>query len=417
VTRALRHEAPKKPASVDRVLASAGTPLDRASRAAMESRFGADFSRVRVHTNEEAAASARDIRAAAYTSGSHVVFGANRYEPHTREGQGLIAHELAHVIEGGSDVRRQALPEPPEDDSRMVIAAVPDMLMTDVQSPQKIDVTIKDASVASTEWELIEPDGTVRSTMRTKPGAPYILEKEDFGDTGRFTLRCTGYDKKDKPVVRANRHFNVLRSDLATGVRRFGTSGSLVFTKYAPKQLPGIPPSADVELSFYPAPSVKCDQIMFVQAVQVLNESGDKMNQFVHSELGERKSGTGWSIDKLPGSGESPYYSVLPDVKGRLVPQPKQGQIGSGGLLGSKASLIDNPSPGFNSTARFESCAVCRDQQPHPVYGCATWGFVIDGQTIKMMPRDFKDEASEDFIAAAASWRTWVAKKKAGTTP
>ncbi|MGE5379041.1 MAG: DUF4157 domain-containing protein, partial [Bacteroidota bacterium] len=57
------------PASVDRVLASPGMPLEPALRQDMEQRFGHDFSRVRVHTNSQAAESARSVYAQAYTVG------------------------------------------------------------------------------------------------------------------------------------------------------------------------------------------------------------------------------------------------------------------------------------------------------------------------------------------------------------
>jgi hypothetical protein len=416
--------AGKRTSSVASALAAPGRPLERDARRTMESRFGVDFSRVRVHTDDEAAASAGDIHAAAYTSGSHVVFGAGRFEPRTGDGQRLLAHELAHVVEGGPEVRRQPLEEPPQDESRMVIDAVPDMLMTDVPAPRRIGVTVSDAQVTSIGWELVEPDGTIKATIRTRRGAPdaktrpYVLESADFGDTGKFTLRCTGYDAKDKPVVRAVRGFNVLRSDLATGVRRFGSFGSLEFSKYAPIQgTSNMPPSADVQLEFYPASSVKCGQVMFVQAVQVLNETGQKMHRWVSRELGARASGTGWAIDKLDEGATSPFYSMLPDVQGRVVPQEKQGQTGHGGPFGSKASLLDNPSPGFSSTTRFESCAVCRDSNPRQVYGCATWGFTIDGLRITMMPRGFNDEPSDDFRSAASSWNAAVGRKKAEAQP
>jgi len=65
----------------------------------MEPRFGHDFGQVRVHTGEQAAESARAVSALAYTVGSDLVFGAGQYAPGTSEGQRLIAHELAHVVQ------------------------------------------------------------------------------------------------------------------------------------------------------------------------------------------------------------------------------------------------------------------------------------------------------------------------------
>ena len=65
----------------------------------MESRFGHDFSQVRVHTDAKAAQSARAVDARAYTVGRDVVFSEGHYTPHLRQGSKLLAHELAHVIQ------------------------------------------------------------------------------------------------------------------------------------------------------------------------------------------------------------------------------------------------------------------------------------------------------------------------------
>jgi hypothetical protein len=71
----------------------------------MEARFGFDFSRVRIHTDGQAARSAEAVGALAYTVDEHVVFGPGHYSPRTADGRRLIAHELAHVVqqEGGAD--------------------------------------------------------------------------------------------------------------------------------------------------------------------------------------------------------------------------------------------------------------------------------------------------------------------------
>ncbi len=87
------------PPIVHEVLRSSGQPLDRATRAFMEPRFGHDFSRVRVHTDAHAAESARAVNALAYTVGRDVVFGGGHYQPETIAGRRLLAHELTHSIQ------------------------------------------------------------------------------------------------------------------------------------------------------------------------------------------------------------------------------------------------------------------------------------------------------------------------------
>ena len=61
-----------------------------------------DFSGVRIHTDNPAAASAAAMQARAYTVGSDIVFGEGHYRPQTAEGRALIAHELTHVAQQGS---------------------------------------------------------------------------------------------------------------------------------------------------------------------------------------------------------------------------------------------------------------------------------------------------------------------------
>jgi hypothetical protein len=87
------------PAIVHDVLRSPGQPLDAATRAYFEPRFGRDFSRVRVHTDAAAAQSAQDVNAHAYTAGHNMAFDAGRFAPGTQQGRRLIAHELTHVVQ------------------------------------------------------------------------------------------------------------------------------------------------------------------------------------------------------------------------------------------------------------------------------------------------------------------------------
>jgi hypothetical protein len=100
--------------SVDTVLrGGGGRPLDAGTRSLMESRFGYDFTRVRVHSDQRAAESARAIDARAYTAGVNVVFGAGQYAPASTEGRRLLAHELAHVVQqsGSHDGARATNPQ------------------------------------------------------------------------------------------------------------------------------------------------------------------------------------------------------------------------------------------------------------------------------------------------------------------
>jgi len=78
-----------------------GRPLDDSIRVYMESRFGSDFSQVRIHDSSKAASAAKSVNALAYTVGRDIVFGEGRYAPATDTGKKLLAHELTHVLQQG----------------------------------------------------------------------------------------------------------------------------------------------------------------------------------------------------------------------------------------------------------------------------------------------------------------------------
>src|SRR5678815_3534532 len=89
-----------------------GQPLDQSVRAFAGPRFSFDFSRVRIHADERAAAAAAALDARAFTYGSSIAFGPGEYRPLSTDGQRLIAHELAHVVQQSTTsnagiVRRQ----------------------------------------------------------------------------------------------------------------------------------------------------------------------------------------------------------------------------------------------------------------------------------------------------------------------
>lgn len=98
-------------AKVEPGLRSPGQPIDAAAQGFFEASFGHDFSRIRVHTDAEAALSAKAMSARAYTVGQDIVFGPGEYAPGTPGGRRLLAHELTHTVQqasgSGAVVQRQ----------------------------------------------------------------------------------------------------------------------------------------------------------------------------------------------------------------------------------------------------------------------------------------------------------------------
>jgi hypothetical protein len=100
------------PAIVHEVLRSPGEPLDVATPAFMEPRFGHDFSKVRIRRDSNAAQSADAVKALAYTVARDVVFRAGQYRPETEDGQKLLGHERTPsngpISIGNADTPREA---------------------------------------------------------------------------------------------------------------------------------------------------------------------------------------------------------------------------------------------------------------------------------------------------------------------
>ena len=78
-----------------------GRALDRPARASFEPLLGHDLGGVRIHDDAAGAGLAGSLGARAAALGSHIVFGAGRYEPRAPSGRHLLARELAHAVQMG----------------------------------------------------------------------------------------------------------------------------------------------------------------------------------------------------------------------------------------------------------------------------------------------------------------------------
>lgn len=88
-----------------------GSAMDGSTKSFMESRFGIDFSSVRIHTDSRASQMSQELNAKAFTVGNDIYFNQGYYNPNTSGGKHLLAHELTHTVQqGGSNVKRLPLP-------------------------------------------------------------------------------------------------------------------------------------------------------------------------------------------------------------------------------------------------------------------------------------------------------------------
>lgn len=76
-----------------------GNGMDAKTKQEMEAGFGADFSNVNIHTDSKAVQMSEQLGAQAFTHGNDVYFNKGKYNPDSKEGKHLLAHELTHTIQ------------------------------------------------------------------------------------------------------------------------------------------------------------------------------------------------------------------------------------------------------------------------------------------------------------------------------
>lgn len=179
------------PQVVTETLRSPGVALDAGVRNDMEERFGYGFGHVRIHTDSIAAESAAAVAAHAYTVGSDVVFGAGRYAPNSAEGRHLLAHELTHVIQQGSNREPVRLQRFAASETNRIAPTFADML-AQVK-------TLIDASHLSGNFDdIVDMDNLVEIAggqaayrkLDEKTGGKHDTIKSQLFKRYQFTCRC-----------------------------------------------------------------------------------------------------------------------------------------------------------------------------------------------------------------------------------
>ena len=78
---------------------SSSAALPDELRGKLAKKLGHNLDGVRIHTGAESAAASEAVSARAYTQGQNIHFGDGQYDPSSKEGQRLIAHEVAHTVQ------------------------------------------------------------------------------------------------------------------------------------------------------------------------------------------------------------------------------------------------------------------------------------------------------------------------------
>jgi hypothetical protein len=143
-------------------LSSSGRALPQSSRSFFEPRFGKNFSNVRIHTDSVAAKSAQSINALAYTTGNNIVFNTGQYSPESESGKKLMAHELTHVVQQGSNVV-----------AREMIQRTPGVNASD-SFKEIITPTMDQSVTADKEAKTTRAGETLKRMLDTASGAELI---------------------------------------------------------------------------------------------------------------------------------------------------------------------------------------------------------------------------------------------------
>lgn len=154
-----------------------GRPLDTATRAFFEPRFGHDLGGVRIHDDNAAARSAQGMRAKAYTVGSDIVFARGRYAPDRADGRALLAHELSHVVLHGTQAPDTVFRS--EDDTQVSVGEVQRL-----QDEMRIRATKNAWNGVNTAYEQIEALGPDPFSVAQDPAGLHFLGAEAARNMG-----------------------------------------------------------------------------------------------------------------------------------------------------------------------------------------------------------------------------------------
>ena len=187
-----------------------GQPMDSATGSFMSSRFGADFSNVKIHTDNNAASMSNSINAKAFTHQNHIYFNQGQYQPNTHGGKTLLAHELTHTIQQGAvsnNVQRKRTSCEEE-------TSVSDRGPPGVVQPKSADSETSDEGGFSANLFNVSED-SIQSKSEGNNGLPLK------GFIQRDPLVCTDEDFYEEtlesaPVCEAVLDEEVVRGTLAT---------------------------------------------------------------------------------------------------------------------------------------------------------------------------------------------------------
>jgi hypothetical protein len=182
---------------------SGGKSLDLSTRDRFETGLGADFSGVKVHADEQSDKLCRSLSAEAFTTGSDVFFSSGAYQPGTKTGDRLLAHELTHVVQQGSSpvVARSLFgksdSQKKADQMRKDRENQKKNFMAQVMTREELDEATSEENFTSENQADEAFDDTVLEAGTSQAGETVTqgLEMADVSATGKSTEQTKGEEQ------------------------------------------------------------------------------------------------------------------------------------------------------------------------------------------------------------------------------
>ena len=187
-----------------------GSLLAGTVRNEMESGFGADFSKVKIHNDSNAVQMNKELGAQAFASGNDIYFNEGKFNPNTTEGKHLLAHELTHTVQQGASTVQPKMIQKTETPTPTVAAPTPTNEYIDPNQKGKINTTSKIFTLPNLKVPSFKagfgPSSRFVIAKGTQRSNTHIQPWEDAAMTGTgFTTRFTDYAaSQNAPNLRFN---------------------------------------------------------------------------------------------------------------------------------------------------------------------------------------------------------------------
>ena len=214
------------PGRVEEPDKSGGQALPDKTRSEMEIGIGADFSKVKVHTDSKAVQMSKDMGARAFAHGNDIYFNSGQYNPQSNEGKHLLAHELTHTVQQGASkpsVQKaedpSASPDAPKEEKPININFAP------ADNPQPTAAALEEISKESIDTGKKEkgepkksqaPPAAAKDKPKEKPVLKEKTEAQEKGKKKKQSKDSAKAKKKDdSPEAGMNSFLNAPASVLA----------------------------------------------------------------------------------------------------------------------------------------------------------------------------------------------------------